>query len=123
MDLLPTVLIVGFASILLSLILARYSKDRLSLLVFLFTILIFAVCIIGFYYAMSEVANQTVGSFAGSGNLEVDIPGENQYETLSCSWGPNLGFYLLLVSICTLIFAFYLDIRMTIIKKSKKVKQ
>ena len=123
MELLPSVLILGFVCILISLILSRYSKERLSLLVFLFAILIFIVCIIGFYYAMSEVANQTVGSFVGSGNLEVDIPGENLYETLSCSWGPNIGFYLLLGSIFTLIFAFYLNIRMTIIKKPKKVNQ
>ncbi len=122
-ELLPIVLILGLISLIMSLILSKYSKSRLSFIMFLLAIIIFIVCFIGFFYAMSEVANQTVGSFIGSGNLEVNIPGENFYETISCNWGPSIGFYLLFSSIIILIFTFYLNIRKTVFKKPKWIKK
>jgi len=88
--------------------------------VFILAILIYIGSIVVFSYAMSELANETVGSFIGDGNLDVSIPGEKLYETISCSWGPSIGFYLLLCSIGVLIFAFYLITRKTIFKKLKK---
>lgn len=122
-ELLPMVLVLGLICIIISLMLNRYSKNRLSFIIFLLAVIIFVICFVGFFYAMSEVAKQTVGSFIGGGNLEVNIPGENSYETISCNWGPSIGFYLLFSSIIILIFAFYLDIRKTVFKKLKRIKQ
>ncbi len=123
MELLTSIMIIGIIFVIASLILDRYSKKRLSFLVFLLTILIFVGSIVVFSYAMSELANQTVGSFIGGGNLDVNIPGEKLYETISCSWGPSIGFYLLLCSIAILIFVSYSDFRTIILKILKKIKR
>lgn len=48
-----------------------------------------------FVYAMSQLTEVGVGSFMGSGDLEVSIPGDQAGSTMvSCSWGPGRGFYL-----------------------------
>jgi len=104
MELLPTVMIVGIICIISSLILTNFSKRRLSFVVFLLAIILFIGAIAVFSYAMSELVSGAVGSFIGSGNLGVSIPGEEIYEELNCSWGPDIGFYLLSLSIGILIF-------------------
>ena len=110
-DLLPTLMTVGFICIISSIILDRYSKRRLSLLVFFLAIVIFVGSIVIFSYAMSELAKVGVGSFIGNGNLDVHILGEKMYETLSCNWGPSLGFYLLLISTIVLAFVAILKLK------------
>ena len=60
---------------------------------------------------MSEVANAIVGSFFGSGNLDISIPGESAFVTMSCSWGPGLGFYLFLSSFIILGIVLFLNIK------------
>jgi hypothetical protein len=106
-DLLPFVFIIGIACILISIIFNRYFNRRIQFLFLLFTVLIFICSIVIFSYAMSELANVTVGSFYGNGNLDINVPGEKTYEIMSSSWGPGLSFYLLLISILLMIFIFY----------------
>jgi hypothetical protein len=62
-----------------------------------------------FVFAMSELANATVGSFIGSGNLDVDIFGENIFEKISCSWGPGVGFYILFLAFLILGIVLFLE--------------
>ena len=123
MDLLPMLMFIGFIFIIASIILKRYSKNRLSLVVFFFAILTFIGSIVVFSYSMSELANQTVGSFIGEGNIDVIIPGEEMYEKVSSSWGPGTGFYLLMCSIGVLIFASYSDFKMIFLKIVKRIKR
>jgi len=111
-EILPIVMIVGIICIISSLILTNFSKRRLSFVVFLLAIILFIGTIAVFSYAMSELASASIGSFIGEGNLGVSIPGEKSYDTVFCSWGPNIGFYLLLSSIGILIF--------TIVFKTRK---
>ena len=110
-ELLPTVMIVGIICIISSLILTNFSKRRLSFVVFLLAIILFIGTIAVFSYAMSELASASIGSFIGEGNLGVSMPGEESYDTVFCSWGPNIGFYLLLVAIGILIFTIASNIR------------
>jgi len=111
MELLPTVMIVGIICIISSLILTNFSKRRLSFVVFLLAIILFIVTIGVFSYSMSELASASIGGFIGEGNLGVSVPGEKSYDAVLCSWGPNIGFYLLLFSIGILIFTIASDIR------------
>jgi len=111
MELLSTVMIVGIICVISSLILTNFSKRRLSFVVFLLAIILFIGTIAVFSYAMSELASESIGSFIGEGNLGVSIPGEKSYDTVLCSWGPNIGFYLLLFSIGILIFTIVSNIR------------
>ncbi len=110
-DLLPLSIIAGILCLLVPIILKRYIKGKLSFLILLLVLIIFIGTIVIFSYATSEMANATVGSLYGSGNLDISIPGENNYEVMSCSWGPDLSFYLFLSSIIILIIVLWLNIK------------
>jgi hypothetical protein len=114
-DLLPMTIVVAIIFIISSLIITMYYKRSLPLVVLLSAIIFLAGSIVMFSLAMSELTNFTVGSFIGDGNLNIGIPGEKLSETIFCSWGPNIGFYLILGSIIILLFTFYLNL--------KKIKQ
>ncbi len=97
-ELIPLIIIVGCTAMILSIILQKKHKflSSLSLISGLGTFIIsFSI----FYIAMSQLAYLCVGSFSGSGNIEFFIPGHSKYVSLSSSWGPSLGFYLILLSI------------------------
>jgi hypothetical protein len=91
-----------------------------SILVFLLAILFIIGSNIVFYIAMSELGNVTVGNFLGSGDINFAIPGENMDITISSSWGPDLGFYLLIGSVLVLILSFCLYLKSEIFDKKKK---
>ncbi len=110
-ELLTAIMIVGIICIISNLILTNFSRRRLSFVVFLLAIILFIGTIAAFSYAMSELTNESIGSFIGEGDLVVSIPGEESYDTVFCSWGPNIGFYLLLLSLVVLILIVVLNIK------------
>ena len=116
-------MIIWFILIIASIILKNYSKNRMAFVIFILAIILLIGSFGAFSYAMSELANQTVGSFFGDGNIDVIISGEEMYETISCSWGPSIGFYLLMCSIGVLIFVSYSDFKRIIFKILKKIKK
>ena len=81
--------------------------------------IIFIGIIVTFSYATSEMTNITVGSFFGSDNLDINIPGEDYYKVMSCSWGPGISFYIFLSSIIILgiVILFNFKNRSFLIKK------
>lgn len=115
------VLTIGFLFIILSIALKKNSRERLSLLFSFLAIIIFLGSILVFTIAMHELSSASVGSFIGSGELDVTIPGENFQLTVSSNWGPSYGFYLLLCSNIILISLFILDIRKKVFEKFKKI--
>ena len=119
MDILPIMIIVGFLFVVLSKILEKYFKRSLPYAVFLSSIIFYTGAIVMFFIAMSEMAKAAIGSFIGNGNLDINIPGEATYETLSCSWGPSIGFYLILCCNIILISIFCLSIRKKVFKLFK----
>lgn len=110
-SILPYAIIFGFIILLAPDIFKRFKKGKFLFILLFLALIIFAGSIVGFSYAMSEMANVTVGSFIGSGNLDVSIPGENTYETMSCSWGPGISFYIFLGSIILLLIVILLNIK------------
>jgi hypothetical protein len=65
----------------------------------------------GFLLSMSEVTKIGVGSIIGSGNLEIDLPGNGELSTVFCYWGPSYGFYLFLFSIVLLFSIIIITIK------------
>ncbi|PNX46192.1 MAG: hypothetical protein BV456_12570, partial [Thermoplasmata archaeon M8B2D] len=79
----------------------RFSKTTVIISVLSIILLIVTISI--FYYAMSQLTEVGVGSFIGNGNIETTIPGVAESKVLPCSWGPNIGFYLGIITIVTLM--------------------
>jgi len=102
LDALPKVILIGLAFVVINIVFKHYSKKKLSYLSLIIAILILLGSFLVFYYAMSIFSDTIVGSFIGEGDLDVLIPGEEKYITVSTSWGPSLGFYLLICSIIIL---------------------
>lgn len=119
MSLLPLAISVAVLCIILSIILKKYNRNKLSFTAFLSGSSLFAISTAGFYYAMSEMANIIVGGFTGSGNIEISIPGRDKFESLACSWGPDIGFYIMLISTCILIFILFIYIKRFFNNKKK----
>ncbi len=108
-NLIPVLVAFGSICIASSIFFKRYSKRRLSFTVFLVGLVIFLICLLVFFNAMSELSEKGVGSFLGSGELDILIPGEERYATLSCAWGPGVGFYLFLFSLIVFVLIFVFD--------------
>ena len=82
----------------------KFRKTNIIISIICLLLLLFALSI--FYYAISEISSVSVGSFLGSGNLEITIPGVAENSILSCNWGPGIGFYLCIISLIALILLF-----------------
>jgi len=100
--------LLGFIFLSFSNILKKRLKKKLASLFFIFGLLSFILSALIFTFSMSEFANVSTGSFIGIGDLDIRIPLENSYESISCIWGPDIGFYLLIVSIVLLLCFFIL---------------
>jgi hypothetical protein len=112
--LLPVLITIGIIIMFLCMIFIKIRSKKISILLSIITVLIFLGSITIFFMAMSEFTNITVGSLFGSGELEVNIPGENIYVTLICNWGLSRGFYLMLFSAIILLI-------LTIVRIKKKI--
>jgi len=62
------------------------------------------VVIFLFFYTISQVTKIGVGSFAGSGEIEIALPGGGS-ETLLCRWGGGTGFYSGIIAFLLIISA------------------
>jgi hypothetical protein len=81
---------------------------KTTMILSLLSIVILVLSLIVFVYAFSQLTQVGVGSFMGSGNLDITIPGESEQKTISCSWSPGIGFYLLIPSIILLVLTFFI---------------
>jgi glucan phosphoethanolaminetransferase (alkaline phosphatase superfamily) len=81
---------------------------KITMILSLLSIVILVLSLVVFVYAFSQLTQVGVGSFMGSGNLDVAIPGEAEPSTVSCSWGPGIGFYLLIPSLILLIITLFI---------------
>ena len=111
LDLLPLFVFAGILCLLAPIIFKRYIKGKISSLFLIIALIIFIGIISSFFYSTSIVADATVGSFVGSGNLDISIPGEDYYMVLMCNWGLGFSFYLFLGSIILLIIVILLKIK------------
>jgi len=81
---------------------------KTTMILSFFSIVILLMSLIIFVYAFSQLTQVGVGSFMGSGNLDVTIPGGIEQTAISCSWGPGIGFYLLIPSLILLILTLFI---------------
>jgi len=81
---------------------------KLSFMVWLLSIIILLLTLVLFYYAFSQLTEVGVGSFMGSGTLDITIPGEEAPTKVPCSWGPGIGFYLLIVALVLVVLTFFM---------------
>ncbi|HVQ00725.1 MAG TPA: hypothetical protein VMT57_04350 [Candidatus Thermoplasmatota archaeon] len=101
-------LLVGVAFLVILGSLALKSKFRkITILVWLLSIIVLLLTSILFYFAFSQLTQVGVGSFMGSGTLDITIPGVEAPVQVPCSWGPGLGFYLLIVALALVILTFF----------------
>ncbi len=92
-------LLVGIACVLLIISLVASLRLRKTTLIFSILAVIVILMILGvFYYAFSQVTQIGVGSFMGSGTLDVTLPGGTEQVKVPCSWGPGLGFCLIIAA-------------------------
>ncbi|MEF8879556.1 MAG: hypothetical protein V5A64_04105, partial [Candidatus Thermoplasmatota archaeon] len=82
----------------------RYPRTSLVLSVLAMVLTVVSLSV--FYYAFSEMAKISVGSFIGSGKLDVSIPGAGSVK-VSSSWGPGLGFYTSLAGVVSLVLSLF----------------
>jgi hypothetical protein len=113
---LPVIIIVGILCFIGGMFLDQFKNKKISFFVYLAaTAILFASAIV-FIVAMSELTSIGVGSVLGKGEIDIDIPGENMIESISCSWGFHLGLYLILGSSIISGFLFLLNLRKMLFK-------
>jgi hypothetical protein len=78
----------------------RFRKTSIALSIMCIVLMLMAIVL--FYYGFSQLTNVGVGSFSGSGNLDISIP-ESQDKVINCSWGAGLGFYLAIIAALCLV--------------------
>ena len=102
-------IMISAACILFSIFLRYYrNKKRISKLILFLSFILMISCLTIYLYAINEFSTATVGKTFGSGMLDVNIPGENMFVSISCNWGPSLGFYFCVLSaVLTLILLFF----------------
>jgi len=102
-------LLVGIACILLFVSLLMEKKLRkTTVIISVLSIVVILLTLVVFYYALSQLTQVGVGSFMGSGTLDVTIPGQSVQTAVPCSWGPGISFYLLIVTFVLLVFTFFI---------------
>ena len=100
--LIPIFSVLGCLSITASMFFKVFNHRRFYILSLVFASLLFVGSILIFSTGMSMLAEVGVGEFMGRGVLDVSVPGENMVPSVSCSWGPGLGFYFYVISIVIL---------------------
>jgi len=92
-------------------------KSKLYLLSLIFAIFMLTSSILIFSIGMNELAEVGIGSFIGSGNLDVSIAGEEMSAHIYCSWGPSAGFYLYVLSMVILLLIIIFNVKKIMEKK------
>jgi hypothetical protein len=99
----------------------RWRKTTLVLSIFSIVVILLTVVI--FYYALSQLTQVGVGSFMGSGTLDITIPGALVQTSIPCTWGPGISFYLLIISLILLLVALFINrIKNRFFQKDRQVK-
>ena len=86
----------------------EYGHKKLSKSFNLMVFILLVISCIASYIAISEMSNIGYGGINGKDIIDVKIVGQYESIPIACSWGLDIGFYLLLIST---IMAFFLFIR------------
>jgi len=105
LGLLSLLVVVACVLLVVSLVTAARLR-KTTMLLTLLSVVVLLLTLVVFYYAFSQVTQVGVGSFMGGGTLEVSLPGGTGQVSVPCSWGPGIGFYLLILSLALVVLAF-----------------
>ena len=112
-------MLVGVSCLLIFFSLLTEKKLRkTTMIVTMLSIVVILLTVAVFYYALSQLTQVGVGSFIGSGTLDITIPGQSAQTALPCSWGPGISFYLLITSFVLLVLALFM--KRIIVRFSRK---
>jgi hypothetical protein len=103
--------VVGCILVPISLFFRWWNKNSYSSAFLLIGAATFICSLAVFFYRISDVVSIGLGSSFGNGNLNINVPGEEMYVQIFCSWGPSIGFYLCLVSVVIIFSILILYIR------------
>lgn len=102
-------LLVGVACLLIFFSLLTQKKLRkITLIISILSIVVILLTVVVFYYTFSQLTQVGVGSFMGSGTLDITIPGQTVQTAVPCSWGPGISFYLLIISFVLLVLVIFM---------------
>ncbi|MCX6671765.1 MAG: carboxypeptidase regulatory-like domain-containing protein, partial [Euryarchaeota archaeon] len=93
-------MIIPILSVIVSLLaisslgLKRIQKKQWQSLLLVGALLLLLCSFVLFIGAMSAFAEVGVGSFIGSGTLDISIQGQEVVVPVLCQWGPGIGFWL-----------------------------
>ena len=104
LNLLSIIIILSSLIILFGIIL-KNRFQKISKILSILSLVFLILTLVLFYYVMSQITEVGVGSFIGKDNLDISIPGTADNVVLLCNWGPGFGFYLVFLSLITLIIA------------------
>jgi hypothetical protein len=103
--------VVGCILVSISLFFRWWNKNSYSSAFLLIGATTYICSLAVFFYRISDVVSIGLGSSFGNGNLNINVPGEEMYVQIFCSWGPGIGFYLCLVSVVIIFSILILYIR------------
>jgi uncharacterized membrane protein len=102
-------MLVGVACLLIFIsVLTERKMRKITVIISFLSIIVILLTLIVFYYALSQLTQVGVGSFMGSGTLDITVPGHSVQTAVPCSWGPDISFYLLIISLVLLLVVFFM---------------
>jgi len=119
MLIIPVLTIIASLLMVSLLVFKKIQKKQWQLLLLVGALGLLFCSLIIFIRAMSTFAEAGVGSFMGTGTIDVSIQGQEELVPIECQWGPGVGFWVYLASgmivIVSLIILWY--------QKKKKAPQ
>lgn len=113
-------ILIGAGLIFLKIVLKKLKRKKISNLIFALGAILIVFSTIGFFYGISIFSDILTGTCTNQGGLEVAVPGEETYYSVSCTYGPNIGFYLILISSIIIIIISLVKIKTYF--KNRRVK-
>ena len=84
--------------------------EKISKILTILGFIFMLITIVLFLVAMSQVTKVGVGSFSGSGEMDISIHGSQEGVMLNCGWGPASGFYLGIIAAILIIGFIFVNI-------------
>lgn len=121
-------LFITFLNVLLTLIIlsalsmgiylfSYHSKIRKKQIFLFVALSLLLIVLVSFIIGLKLFSNVAIGSIIGQGSIQHSIPGETIAPSFACSWGPGIGFYLLLIA--TIVTAYH-SVSQFLSKKERK---
>lgn len=100
--------IVGLIGVVVGLMILHVFFDlkgwRKSTIIQIVVLFLLLGVVVLFTFGMSMLSEISVGTLYGSGDLDFSMPGEGNHVSIPCSWGPSVGYYLVIIA--TFLYAY-----------------